>query len=851
MDVNGTRYEMLLGRGDWARCQDDDGHSLEQLWQDAPPGAAAVVAWNASRHELTLRPDVLRFPAAPLDRPPTPEDRRGAGRDRFGSWYWITAAQTQLLVRSAGSGETTAFWPPAPRAARQPRSGAFAAIEPPAPVAPQRLAGAAVTDDHFLVVGTPEPAGLLVFDLQGGGAPSVLPWPVAKFAPADMAPRPGGGVLILEGTRLWELDRHFAVVGAATELAGSPLAVEAAPDGGALVLDRGDADGSLVRWYRDGVAGAPGRTADAALGLRVTGHDMALAAGTLFVADAGGNQAYAFALELAGGDVRLSLVPAYYPMRRFAGKGLVAAGGAVYYDFDDAWIPLADQPRARYAERAAVVTPVFDSDQPGCVWHRLMLDARVPGGTALTVRSQAADELEELAIRDWRPEPDPRPRADGCEVPFAADGPYGTHELLFQQAQGRYLRLRVELSGDGRATPRLRALRAWHPRFSYLERYLPKAYREDSESASFLDRFLANVEGFYTTIEDRLGAVQVLLSPDDAPADALDWLASWFDLTLDPVWDERRRRLLLANAMRFFSTRGTIRGVELALRLALDPHIAASAFAPVRAPALRGPRIVEAYRTRRTPGVVFGDPTDLGGPRDVVTTARWTPGQGRDALQAGWEAHLATQGLPARVFPLAEPAGALDRTWREFAHAVLGFVPARAADARWQAFLRRRYTSPVALAAAWGVPIDDFAAVTSPTHLPADGAALVDWFQFQSVALAMDAKAHRFTVLLPWPLHVSDSSGAELDQERLRALATRIVTLQQPAHTTATVKFFWAAFRIGEARLGDDTLLGSGSRVPEFVLPAVLGRGHLGEARLAGPVASDVVDRRTGSEETT
>ena len=38
-----------------------------------------------------------------------------------------------------------------------------------------------------------------------------------------------------------------------------------------------------------------------------------------------------------------------------------------------------------------------------------------------------------------RARPDPRPRASGAEVPFAASGPYSTHELLFQRAQGRYL----------------------------------------------------------------------------------------------------------------------------------------------------------------------------------------------------------------------------------------------------------------------------------------------------------------------------------------------------------------------------------------------------------------------------
>ena len=107
----------------------------------------------------------------------------------------------------------------------------------------------------------------------------------------------------------------------------------------------------------------------------------------------------------------------------------------------------------------------------------------------------------------------------------------------------------------------------------------------------------------------------------------------------------RRRRLLLANAAAFFQARGTIRGVSLALRFVLDRCIDASAFAIPQPPALSAARIVEAYRTRSTPGVVFGDPSDQAGPRTVVPTPRWTPDQGRDVLIAGWLAFLEQQGL--------------------------------------------------------------------------------------------------------------------------------------------------------------------------------------------------------------
>ena len=61
--------------------------------------------------------------------------------------------------------------------------------------------------------------------------------------------------------------------------------------------------------------------------------------------------------------------------------------------------------------------------------------------------------------------------------------------------------------------PRLHALRIYYPRFSYLTRYLPGVYQEDAVSASFLDRFLANVEGTNTAIEDRIAGREVTL-PD-------------------------------------------------------------------------------------------------------------------------------------------------------------------------------------------------------------------------------------------------------------------------------------------------------------------------------------------------
>jgi len=781
-------------------------------------------------------------------------------------------------VQSSGTRLTTTYWPGGGAAASNPRLGAFSATAPLSTPAAPPLCGAAVTEDNFLVIGVLDPPGLLVFDLHTADPPAHLPWPKeVAFTPFDMTPRPGGGAFVLDlaHSRVWELDRHFHVVSGATappetEPPGSfaprggpasapasrprPLssadatsvptdviAIEADPSGGFFALHTGGSQGSAVSRYSDGgLVGAAAATAG------LSGYDLALVGDRLLMVDAAGKQTWAFGLTELGGAPALDLLVTYYPMRQFGGKGLVAGGDRAYYDFEDRWIPLVAQARPRHVEEAAVVTPAFDSGTPACTWHRLMVDASLPQGASLAVWSKAADDESLLSALEWVPEPGPLPRRTGCELPFVPEGPYDTHELLFQNPHGRYLMVKLQLVGDGRATPRVRALRAWYPRFSYLTEYLPRVYRQDPDSASFLERYLANVEGFYTEIEDRIAAAQVFFGTDTAPAEDLEWLAGWFALTLDPLWDENRRRVLLRNANTFFQARGTMRGVEIALRFAFEPCVDDSVFVDWRPAGIATARIVEAYRTRKTPGVVFGDPTDQAVPRVVVSTSTWTPDQGGDVLNARWLAFLEQQGLSTPdQYPIVDPGDGLTALWSEFSASVLGFVPTTADLTAWSDFLSRRYASTATLATAYWLSTapTDFSDVPVPEALPADGAALVDWFQFQSVVIPTAVKAHRFTVLLPWPLHVTDTQGVELDNAQLRGLATRIVDLQKPAHTTYTVKFYWAAFRVGDARLGDDTLLASGSRVPELVTQAVLGTNYLGDSYLGGPAATDVIRR--------
>ncbi len=1002
MDVNGTKFQLLLGEHDWAACS--DGRVRVRPASVSTDGAeAADLAWDSERSELTLRPLLFQFVTPPKDTPPSLSVRRGAARDRYGNWYWVDATARRILVLRETEQEAETFWPVEDTTNSPSTSaGEFGPVRAESP-ALTRFLGLTVTDDQYLVVGVLEPAGLLVFDLYDTTSPLRILWPdEVPFSPFDMAAAPGGGLWILDrdNRRFWGLDRHFNFLrqgqdevtlaaggrddfqprGAGAErrttpntfpsgvsldlasplAADDPISIEALPDGTVLILDRNPTERfSLV--YRYSFEGQMGRAVSLgrmntlmqsedrdAFGLSafdfafVPAHDEpeGQVSDRLYFVAEDGNQVFAFAVSEQGEQLLMEPLPDYLPMRMFGGKGLVAVGAQLSYDFGGGWIPLVEQKRPRFLQEATLYTPIgpdgvegeeddaphaFDGREPDCVWNRLMLDACIPPETELIVESRAANDERELAEAEWRPEPHLYLRGDGAELPFArrpakAAGD-GTWELLFQKARGRYLQLRLTFRGNGRTTPRLRALRAYYPRFSYLEQYMPAVYREDEVSASFLDRFLSNFEGLFTSLEDKVAAAQMLFDVRSAPTEALDWLAGWFGLALDPAWDDARRRLFIKHAPTFFQARGTVRGLRWALRLALDDCPSDEIFdesCPTRARA-GGIRIVERYRTRQTPGVVLGDPTGGAQKGYKPGATRWRPEQGRNALNALYREFLGASAsgivtkadalslVAARTEYTLRPTPEVREQWSQFSREVVGFVPAATASetALWQDFLKRRHRQiqqlnilyktsfdtfaevylpgdmPVttvrlndwldfvretaassarrrywqnflalryhrigSLNAAYGTHWPSFEVASLPEELPADGAAMLDWYQFESVVLPMRDAAHRFTVLLSMRAS-ADPDGAE-GLHRLN-IAERVVNLEKPAHTTFDIKFYWELFRLGDARLGEDTLINLGGRAPQLMTPLTLGRGRLAEsyltARQATPADRQVLGR--------
>jgi phage tail-like protein len=977
MNVNGSRFQLLLGRQDWGRCVDrdeEDARELASWWMGQSPPLevpAELPDWDEQRHEIILPQELIELPATPGEVRLTLDARRGAAADRNGNVYRVGDDRHTLRVTSSGSGNETTFWPAPPddcAPARARERLEFAPVASPAPAPVESYLGLAVTHDDYLVVAFAREAthGFLSFDLIAGGPPVETKWPSSvPFEPFDMCARQGGGVWVLDRVhhRLWELDCTLAAVlagqpetvpeppvadfepvsggshprptlefPAGFDLAASPaslidpIAIDVTRDGAVLLLDRAttEQDSRVVRLRRKGDVWVA--DASDSLGLPALAHDLICATARrfhqeavgeqVFITTAVGNQAYPFVLSDPQRPFTLRAAADLFPLRLYAGRALITLRASACYDSgveQPLWTPIVQQPRARFAELAEFVTPVFDSADLGTTWDKVVFDACVPADTAIEIDGRGGDERNGVAqvLAPWSPQPAPYLRPTGPELPWLRreaarvtrrDAGVGTWELLLQNTHGRFLQLRIRLRSNNRiTTPRLRALRVWAPRFAYTQRFLPAVYREDGQQAAFLERWLANFESTLTHIEDKVVNVEALFDARTVPSGALAWLAEWFELALDPAWDERRNRLFVEHAMDFFRWRGTVHGLRLLLELAFDPCFDPEMF---RGPRQQddGPRrirIVETYRSRIAGALAAGDPGAAGSdlPRAVQRQALWTPDEGnagladRYARSLGRTSTALEQVTPFSLVPPVDPDEQM--AWRTFFQASLGFIPsagaaerlrwqdflrahylntiaqlnsahgttfsdfasvplaadepsnaqaatdwrtfsagadADIASARWQDFLARRYRRIERLRRAHGTRWSDFSSVPLPDALPSTAAAQTDWLQFERQVLAMLRSAHRFSVLLPVESVTADPSALEA---RLQ-LTRRLVELEKPAHTVFDVRFFWAFNRLGEARLGLDTQLGAGSRAPELIPDAVVGRAYVGASFVGG-----------------
>jgi phage tail-like protein len=418
--------------------------------------------------------------------------------------------------------------------------------------------------------------------------------------------------------------------------------------------------------------------------------------------------------------------------------------------------------RVVYARSGAVTLGPFDAGEPGFTWHRLFLEASIPDHAGIRIWALADDNPAEptppgetgapawnlhlagaaAASAEFPDAPRAAWLASESELPFAPAllpcprqrDRAGLFTLLLQRPgrrvrrlEGRFLWLRVELTGDSHDTPEVAAIRATGRRFAYRDRYLPELYREeltgdDADAAGpatppdFLDRFLGLFEGALTELEDKVAGAWLLTDPAATPAPALPWLGRWIGIDIGEASDPLRARQALLAAPYTARLHGTLGGLNAALELEtggrvvaggrIDPHrpvprpgklalattengVVKALVLSVSEPGTGGSTIVlagggvtggeivalEGYRLRRTFATILG--ADLADEGDPLTLGLATSGNSfvGDTLILGDETQRAFLALFAADLPQsAADRAAVAAFYERLAHRVLVLV---------------------------------------------------------------------------------------------------------------------------------------------------------------------------------
>jgi phage tail-like protein len=117
--------------------------------------------------------------------------------------------------------------------------------------------------------------------------------------------------------------------------------------------------------------------------------------------------------------------------------------------------------------------------------------------------------------------------------------------------------LMLQMSSGPKETPPVASTRA------YLRNGLPALYQD----GDFGMRFVGALEELLDPIVAVLDALPYHFDPNHAPRDILELLAAWLGVDLNETQDIRHQREMVLRAAELGRRRGTVKGLELALRL--------------------------------------------------------------------------------------------------------------------------------------------------------------------------------------------------------------------------------------------------------------------------------------------
>jgi phage tail-like protein len=177
------------------------------------------------------------------------------------------------------------------------------------------------------------------------------------------------------------------------------------------------------------------------------------------------------------------------------------------------------------------ITPLFDTEEDGCTYNRLIVDGRFTG-VKLEILVAATDETDafiddvpqHLATYLQNPQIPTRQKAEILKaLPHVRA--VNAQDLLLHSLRGRYAWVCVLLHPTGECDCELRGLRLELPKYSFAE-YFPEIYQGND----FFERYIAVFQSLFLDVEKQVDRVPELLDYRTTPDENVEYLASWLGI---------------------------------------------------------------------------------------------------------------------------------------------------------------------------------------------------------------------------------------------------------------------------------------------------------------------------------
>jgi phage tail-like protein len=170
-------------------------------------------------------------------------------------------------------------------------------------------------------------------------------------------------------------------------------------------------------------------------------------------------------------------------------------------------------------------------------------------------------------LRSWfQPDKD-RPDSTWLDVKLVAQ--HGLNEVTSEKSENNWMRKvgeAVAASIEVRVDAMVARICIGVFSSSRYMRYLPGLYAQDD----LLGRLLLVAEHWLQPREDQIANLDLYFDPRQTTDDMLRWLAeTWLGVRWDERWEEKQRRRLIAKMFDLYRSRGTKRGLQWMLYLAL------------------------------------------------------------------------------------------------------------------------------------------------------------------------------------------------------------------------------------------------------------------------------------------